>query len=144
MSKPSLANPAVRREITRASPLLFAKLYMRRHITGPDGSITFAECHSEWAEIAKQWMQPANTAAQHRNAFLAPRATGKSTWWLLILPMWAAAHGHSKFAAFFADTYSQAVQHAATFRRELETNEFLRHDFPDLCAPAKEIGRAHV
>jgi predicted phage terminase large subunit-like protein len=140
MPKPSLTNPAVRREITRASPLLFAQIYMRRHITGPDGSITFAECHREWAQLAKQWMQPANTAAQHRNAFLAPRATGKSTWWLLILPMWAAAHGHSKFAAFFADTYSQAVQHAATFRRELETNEFLRHDFPDLCAPAKAPG----
>lgn len=133
----SLLDPANRRALTYSRPLRFGQLYFGHHLTAEDGSQTFAECHYEWARIAKSWMKPNIEPLENRHAFLAPRATGKSTWWLLILPMWAAAHGHVKFASFFADTYSQAQQHAATFRRELETNELLRRDFPELCAPAK-------
>ena len=135
---PSLSDPLVRRALTWDNPLAFGRLYFSDHLKSKvTGEQSFAECHYEWAEIAKTWMQPVTEPRSNRHAFLAPRATGKSTWWLLILPMWAAAHGHAKFAAFFADTYAQAQQHATTFRRELETNELLRRDFPELCAPGR-------
>ncbi|HWB36096.1 MAG TPA: LAGLIDADG family homing endonuclease [Rugosimonospora sp.] len=64
-------------------------------------------------------------------------ATHNSTWWFLILVMWAAAHGHRRFAAAFADSTGQAETHLATFKGELDRNELLREDFPKLCEPAR-------
>jgi predicted phage terminase large subunit-like protein len=49
--------------------------------------------------------------------------------------MWAAAHGHIKFGAAFSDAASQAETHLMTFKNELETNEYLKADYPELCAP---------
>lgn len=137
------ANPAhvliARRAATYLDPIAFARRYLARHITDDAGRITFAECHHQWANLAAMsWSKPRGAVgpADERHAFFAPRETGKSTWWLLILPMWAAAHGHSRFAAIFADTGPQAKMHLDTFRKELQTNALLRQDFPQLCAPA--------
>lgn len=136
-------DPKIRRSVTRYNPILFAEIYLRPAITGQDGSVSFAECHYEWAELALTWTEEHVEPQANRHAFFAPRSTGKSTWWLKILPMWAAAHSHVAFAAMFADTTTQARQHAATFRRELDNNRLLRHDFPLLCQPAKrDTGKA--
>jgi phage terminase large subunit-like protein len=71
-----------------------------------------------------------------RRAFIAPRSSAKTTTWFLIAPLWGAAHGHIKFVAAFADSGPQAEIHLDTFKRELEANQLLRTDFPELCAPA--------
>jgi hypothetical protein len=71
--------------------------------------------------------------------YLAGRSlvpTHNSTWSFLINPMWALAHGHRTFIAAFADSGPQATQHLITFKREIDNNELLRRDYPDLCAPA--------
>lgn len=133
-------DPKVRLSATLYNPVLFAELYLAPAITGQDGRISFAECHHEWARIALSWTEEHTEPQSNRHAFFAPRSTGKSTWWLKILPLWAAAHGHVKFAAIFADTTTQARQHASSFRRELETNRLLQHDFPLLCASARRSG----
>ncbi|WP_020135058.1 LAGLIDADG family homing endonuclease [Streptomyces sp. 351MFTsu5.1] len=70
--------------------------------------------------------------------------THNSTWWFLILPMWAAAHGHVRFAAAFASSATQAETHLSTFKRELDGNALLRHDYPDLCSPAKRPSGGNV
>jgi hypothetical protein len=124
-------------EATRLDPLLFAVLYCLRHLRGPDGSISFADAHLEWVRHVRQWAVPPTVPMEQRDALLAPRDTGKSTWWLLLLPLWAAAHGHKRFAAVFADSGPQAEMHLATFRRETDENEALRRDFPDLCAAGR-------
>jgi hypothetical protein len=49
--------------------------------------------------------------------------------------MWAAAHGHVKFIAAFSDAASQAETHLMSFKNELETNEYLIEDYPELCQP---------
>lgn len=128
-----------RRILTEHDPLLFALIYFPEHLRGEETAekITLAECHWAWVEMAKQWMRPAIRPQEHRDAVVAPRSCGKSTWWFLILVMWAAAHGHRKFAAAFADSGPQAQMHLATFKRELEHNELLREDYPDLCEPAR-------
>lgn len=136
------ANPryrSARIEATRLDPLLFAVLYCLRHLRGPDGSISFADAHLEWVRHVRQWAFPANRPMEQRDALLAPRDTGKSTWWLLLLPLWAAAHRHKRFAAVFADSGPQAELHLATFRRETDENEVLRRDFPDLCTAARRL-----
>lgn len=124
-------------EATRYDPLLFAVIYCLHHLRDPEGHVTFADAHLEWVRLARQWAIPPAAPMEQRDAFLAPRDTGKSTWMLFILPLWAAAHGHVKFAAVFADSGPQAEMHLATFRKEVDENAALRRDFPTLCTAGR-------
>ncbi|MFC8077516.1 hypothetical protein ACFUN8_18515 [Streptomyces sp. NPDC057307] len=130
-----LNSPEYRRELCRMSPLHFAYVYLPHHISdAKSGVISFSEVHAEWAELAKLWAKAGSRApAEDRHAFIAPRKLGKSTWWYLILPVWWAAYGYSKFTVAFANGAQQAELHLKTFRNELDTNERLREDFPELC-----------
>lgn len=132
----------MRRTLTRSDPLLFALIYLRRHLTNDAGVVTLSIVHEAWAESAKTWAEP-NEPGEDRRCEIAPRDMGKSTWHFLILPMWAAAHGHCRFAAAFADTGTQAETHLATFKSELDNNALIRADFPDLCQP-KTRGRGQT
>ncbi|MFE8961753.1 hypothetical protein [Streptomyces iakyrus] len=132
-----LADPEGRRTLTRLDPLLFGLTYLRHHLRDSEGHITFGDAHLDWCRAARKWVRPATAPAEHRDAYIAPRNMGKSTWWFLILPMWAAAHGHIKFAAAFASSATQAETHLSTFKRELDGNALLRQDFPNLCVPAR-------
>ena len=127
---------AGRRELTRDDPLLFALLFLGRHLRGRETNdrVTFADCHFEWARLARTWMTPVTEPLAARDAFVAPRSAAKTTWWFLIVPLWAAAFGHVRFAAAFAQASSQAEGHLQTMRAELDTSPLLREDFPLLCA----------
>ena len=135
----SLVREEVRRAVCRARPDLFALLYLPHHLRSEEtgNEITFSAVHDEWCERAKSWMDPLGGPMESRDVEVAPRSMGKSTWNFLILPMWAAAYGHVKFAAAFADSAMQAETHLQTFKHELDTNALLRQDFPNLVAPAK-------
>lgn len=126
--------------LTELDPLLFGLLYFPHHLRGEEtnGVITLSEFHAELVEHAKRWALPSDQPREDREAYVAPRNAGKTTWFFLILPTWAAAHGHQKFIAAFSDSATQAETHLATFRHELETNDLLRQDFPDLCRPARK------
>jgi len=128
-----------RRELTKYDPMLFALLYLPEHLQNSQGEITLSEFHWNLAEYGKTWINKPTEPKSNRDAFIAPRECGKSTWIFLILPMWAAAHGHIKFAAAFSDAASQAETHLMTFKNELETNEYLRADYPELCT-SKIVG----
>jgi hypothetical protein len=133
-----LATPDGRRELTRLDPLLFGLLYLSHHMKGKQTGeqITFADCHLDWARRARRWVRPVAEPRSARDVFISPRESAKSTWWFLIIPMWAAAHGFVHFVAAFSDSASQAEQHLATFKAELDGNRILREDFPDLVRPA--------
>ncbi|MEU3552733.1 phage terminase large subunit family protein [Streptomyces fragilis] len=120
---------------TKNNPLLFAVIYLLHHVTSDTGEMTLSEFHLALAEYAKTWAKPITKERESRDAFIAPRNGGKSTWLFLILPMWGAAHGHIRFVAAFADSAGQAEEHLQTFKDELDTNEALGKDFPDLCTP---------
>jgi hypothetical protein len=130
-----LAVPECRRLLTKYSPLLFALLYLPHHLKGEeeDAQITLSEFHIELAEAAKRWALPTTEPRADRDGYICPREAGKSTWLFLILPLWAAAHGHKRFIAAFADSGTQAEMHLLSFKRELDTNDLLRKDFPKLC-----------
>lgn len=133
-----LTVPEVRRTLTRHDPFLFAILYMGRHLKNHRGEISFADCHFLWAHHARRWALVDDPGPREfRDTYVAPRATGKTTWWFLIIPLWAAAHNHAKFVAAFADSGGQSELHLATFKRELSDNPLLRTDYPDLCTPAR-------
>lgn len=139
-----LADPEGRRILTRLDPLLFAITYLRHHLKDTEGRITFGDAHLDWCRAGRRWVRPPTAPAEERDAYIAPRNTGKSTWWFLILPLWAAAHGHVRFAAAFAASATQAETHLATFKREIDNNALLRRDFADLCSPARRPSGASV
>lgn len=133
-----LSTAAGRRILTRLDPKLFALVYLREHLRDKTtGGITLSAFHEDLCEQAKFWVRPSAAPQEDRDAYIAPRDAGKSTWLFLLLPMWAAAHGHRKFAAAFADAAEQAERHLKTFKNELETNDLLRKDYPELCRPAR-------
>ena len=139
-----LATSEGRRILTRLDPLLFAAVYLRRHMTGDKGTVTFADFHLDLVAQAHSWVRPVTAPVGPRDAYIAPRDSGKSTWLYLILPMWAAAHGHVRFAAAFADSADQAEQHLATFKYELGSNSLLREDYPALCKPLRRPGGSTI
>jgi hypothetical protein len=132
-----LATSEGRRELTKLRPLLFALLYFPHHLRDA-GIITFAEAHFEWCRLAREWAIPTTQPRAWRHAFAAPRSTGKTSWFYLILIAWAAAHRYIRFVAAFSDSAGQAETHLQTFRHELDTNDLLRHDWPELVAPRKK------
>lgn len=133
-----------RKELTKYDPMLFALLYLPHHLMNGEGEITLSEFHVDLAEYGKSWIHKPKAPKENRDAFIAPRECGKSTWIFLILPMWAAAHEHVKFIAAFSDAASQAETHLMSFKNELETNEYLQSDYPELCKPkmVASTGRA--
>jgi hypothetical protein len=137
-------DPSLQKEMRRRAgrdPIAFAVLYFGHHLEDPaTGEITFSEVHFEWAEIALRWEQPVTQPMEDRNGIIAPRECGKSTWWFLILPLWAAANGYKKFAVAFAHSSGQAEGHLSTLKHELDTNTLLRNDFPDLVAAKRRPG----
>lgn len=132
---------AIRRALGQ-DPIAFALIYLSHHVTtrGPDGQdrITLAEVHKEWARAAERLRHRSPNPATDRRIEVAPRETGKSTWWFLIIPLWAAANGLTRFFAAFAAAAAQAEGHLATLKGELEHNPLLRADYPELCMPARK------
>lgn len=128
-----------RRAVCETDPMMFALIYLSHHLMDDsvEPKITFGEQHFEWFEHAKKWMDPSPDLREYRDAYLAPRSSGKSTFWFLILPLWWAAYKYSTFLAAFADSGQQAELHLMTFKRELDENELLKSDFPELCATKK-------
>lgn len=131
------ASTDYRREVTRRSPVRFALTYLGHHLRSPEtrGVCSLAEHHIALSRTAASWRTP----GRHRDIWVAPRFGAKSTW-MVILTLWALAHGHRRFAVWFSDSASQVRMHLATLRRELEYNQLLRSDFPELLPPPR--GRA--
>jgi hypothetical protein len=139
-----LAEAEGRRVLTRLDPMLFAVVYLSKHLTGDDtgGMITFADAHFEWYRLMRSWVKQRREPREWRHSFAAPRSCAKSTVWFLIAPLWAGAHGHARFVAAFADSGTQSEMHLQSFRTELAHNRKLRRDFPLFCqAQRKPTGR---
>jgi phage terminase large subunit-like protein len=137
-----LADPEGRRILTRLDPILHGLVYLPHHLraTETGNKISFSTAHIDWAELALRYVKPIGDLEPGalRDAIVAFRGAGKSTWWFTIIPMWLAAHGHRLFLAAFANSATQAEGHLATFKRELQHNQLLRRDFSDLCTPARK------
>lgn len=131
--------------LTRHDPLAFALVYFGQHLKSEDtgNQVTLSEFHLALFREARRW-EVAHGPMECRSAWVAPRGSGKSTLGFLLLPMWALAHQHRNFVIAFADSGTQSNQHLMSFKRELDTNDLLRLDYPDLCAPAVRPGGVTV
>jgi hypothetical protein len=138
---PTVEQRAIRRALA-ADPIAFAIIYLGHHLRFRRGDemrpISFSEIHFDWARIALSWAEPVVRPQQNRHVLVAPRESGKSTWFYGILPTWAAAMGHVRFVAAFSNDAGRAQGHLESFKHELMTNVLLRADFPELCEPARK------
>lgn len=133
-----LATSRGRRALTRYRPVLFALLYLRHHLTNDDtGEVSLAAWHLDWLRRGLVWCRPNDGDTGPRDADIAPRESGKTTIFYLVLPCWAGAHEHRMFVAAFSDSATQAEDHLATFKAELDTNVLLREDYHGLVRPQR-------
>lgn len=132
--------------LCRTRPMLFALLYLSHHISFDGKPPEFSQFHLDLFEYGKTLAgvgqdidneKSRDDTKLQRDAWLAPRASGKSTILFTVLPLWLAAMEHVEFIAAFSDSENQAIIHLQTFKSELDSNELLRNDFPDLCRPKK-------
>jgi hypothetical protein len=138
MSRFDLSTPLSRLRATRLDPMLFGLVYMRKHLTDKvTGTISMADLHLDMCRRARQWARTDLGMEEIRDAWIAWRESGKSTWNFLILPAWALAHGHRQYCLAFADSGPQAQTHLMTFKLEIGRNMLLRRDFPGLVRPGK-------
>jgi len=68
-----------------------------------------------------------------KEADAAPRGNAKSTWTTLFLPMWCIASRHRHYIMPVSETAAQAESFLSFIKVELETNERLKQDFPEIC-----------
>lgn len=123
----------------RYDPVRFAIHYLPWLLSNEDtrGISEFNPMHLDLAGWAGQHY-PADDSGErhgHRLAVVAPRGSAKSTWLLLILPLWALAFGHRRFVLVVSDSTTQARDHAGNFRRALTAGDRsarLLADFPHL------------
>lgn len=120
---------------TEKSPMRFALTYLSHHLVSSRNDISFSEFHLDSVRTAKGWRRP----VMARDAWIAPRGAAKSTWYLLVLPLWALCHGHRSFFLSFSYTEQMAARQLHTLRRELYSNELLLSDFPEM-RPARGKG----
>lgn len=142
-----LDSPEGRRELTKYEPFLFALLYMPQYFvlkpnnpanqSDPYGGITLCQFHVDVLIAIEEWAVASTATRQDRDAWVAPRESGKSSLLITVGPLWAAAHGHQRFIAAFSDSDDQVQKHLAKFHEQIDNNRALKEDFPDLCSPAK-------
>lgn len=132
--------------LCKTRPVLFALLYLSHHISFEGKPPEFSQFHLDLFEYGRALAglgehlgngTTRDSSSLQRDAWLAPRASGKSTILFTVLPLWLAAMGHVKFIAAFSDSENQAIIHLQTFKSELDSNELLRADYPELCRPKK-------
>jgi len=68
-----------------------------------------------------------------RLAIAAPRGHAKSTLVTLAYVLWCICEGTEQFIVLASDTYDQATDLLTAVKGELESNDRLRTDFPEVC-----------
>jgi hypothetical protein len=78
-----------------------------------------------------------------RFAFAMPRGSGKTSL-SEAASLWAVLYGHRRFAVLIGATESAAEENLESVKVELETNDRLAEDFPEVCYPIRKLeGIAH-
>jgi predicted phage terminase large subunit-like protein len=106
----------------------FCRTYFPHYFAKPSSRL-----HKYFSQRYLDMIQKAiQTGQGDKEANAAPRGNAKSTWGTFGLPLWVAAFRKRKFALIVSETRSQAESFLSFIKLELETNERLQQDFPEL------------
>lgn len=111
----------------------FRKCYFPNYNKFPD-----AEFHSE---LANQLFQ-ISTSRGSKNAIAAPRGSAKSTIVSLQYVIYCICYKTEDFVIIISNTADQAVNFLTNIKQELERNELLIKDFPEICEIGQKPGPA--
>lgn len=126
-SPPDVVNPQ-RKEESRDSFRLFCEHYYPQ---------TF---HLEWSEDHLKVISKIESAVLHGGLFgvAMPRGSGKTSLSLAAC-VWALVYGHRSFVALIAASEDAAKELLKDIKVELESNEQLFEDFPEVCYPLRKL-----
>lgn len=115
---------ALQREMGERSIYAFAKIYLPHYLKFPASSF-----HKELYKLLHDVSHKRNA----RIAIAAPRASAKSSIVSLIYVIWSICYKKEKYIVLLSNTSSQAENFLSDIKDELEDNESLAVDFPELC-----------
>lgn len=126
---PEVIDPA-RKAACEFNPQLFLTTYCRAAIP-----LEFGENHIEMIEKCR-----VAVLEKKLIAIAMPRGSGKTTICELLC-LWAALYGHSKLILFVHATEGKSVEALDHIRDEIEQNDLLFADFPEVCHPVRCLER---
>ena len=124
---PAVVNPERKKECERNFQL-FCESY-------------FPETYSlEWSPDHLKVIEKIETAALRGGLFALamPRGSGKSTL-AETAAIWSMVYGHREFVTLIGATESAALEMLDSIKTELELNENLAADFPEMCYPIEQL-----
>ncbi len=104
------------------------RTYLRNYTRLPSSPM-----HAELCAMVEQ----ASLARGARIAVAAPRGHAKSTIVATALPLWQLCYGREQFIVILSATIDLARSHLDSIRREIEGNQLLRRDFPEICGTVR-------
>lgn len=113
-----------RRSIGESSLLAFGKLYLSEHFKHNPSSM-----HLELGAV----LEKATNQRGARLAIAAPRGHAKSTLVSLAYVLWAICYSKEFYVVLISNTSDQASDQLSIIKKELEQNEMLIADFPEVC-----------
>lgn len=117
--------------IDRASTDLefFARTYFPHYLSKPSSKFHKYQYH----RLPELILNAVRAEVGDKQADAAPRGNAKSTNCTLILPIWCAAFKYRMFHLLVSETAAQGEDFLSFIKVELESNERLKQDFPDMC-----------
>jgi hypothetical protein len=110
-----------RREWARKNPCIFAEQYIKPTIRLWTTPIAKHQYYMMWE------------ALNHKNIVIhIPVEHAKSTYFSLVLPLWFLINDKNTHGAIISNTATQAKGFLAAIKEQIETNEFIKQDFPEL------------
>lgn len=106
----------------------FGRTYFPHYISSPSSKLHKYFCLRYPAMIE----EAITTGVGDKEANAAPRGNAKSTWGTFVLPLWCAAYLKRKNILLLSETNSQATDFVQAIKLELENNERLKQDYPQL------------
>jgi hypothetical protein len=124
---PPPANPE-RRERCRLDLAAFLREYFPEKFYRP------------WSEDLRQYIAELQNICLHggQKAKARPRGGGKTTI-AVGAAEWATCYGHCCFTFLVGDSSAKAVEILQSIKTDLQTNERLAEDFPEICLPIKSL-----
>lgn len=125
---PEVVNPS-RKEVCKYDFKLFCEYYFQN---------TF---QLEWSNDHLRIISKIENSVLNGGLFALalPRGSGKTSL-CEIASVWCMVYGHIEFVALIGATESAAQEMLSSVKTEIETNETLAEDFPEVCYPIEKLG----
>ena len=130
----------LRRKAGSTSPLTFAKAYLPSHLR-----LKPSRMHCDLFEM----LQEVSHQRGARLAIAAPRGHAKSTIVSLAYVLWCICYRTERYIMLISNTLDQASDFLSQIKSELDSNELLQEDFPEVCevpgsTPGSGVATARV